>query len=67
MVRRRLGKKACKRCKAIVDIKTNVCPICGSKEFSEEFSGIVAVLSLESKIAKKLGIKKEGIYALKVI
>ena len=40
MPRRLSSWKACKKCKALVDIKVEECPICGSKEFSTEWSGI---------------------------
>jgi len=41
--------------------------ICGSNSISSDWSGYVAIIDAEeSVIAKKLDIKKEGRYALKV-
>ena len=43
------------------------CPICGSKEFSTEWSGIIIVTDpAKSIVANKLGISKPGRYALRV-
>jgi len=59
--------KACVNCKALVRKEEEVCPICGSREFSEEWYGMVIVINPEkSKVAKLLGITKPGRYALKV-
>lgn len=61
------GFKACIRCKALVRIEEEKCPVCGSTEFSEEWSGMVIIVDPNrSKIAKLLGIEKPGRYALKV-
>ena len=58
--------KACKKCKYI-SINAKECPLCGSKELTEHFSGMVIVLNSEnSEIAKVLGIDKPGSYALKI-
>ncbi len=60
--------KACRKCKALVDRNTSECPICGSREFSEEWEGVVIVLDPEkSEIAKLLGVEKPGRYAIKVM
>ena len=67
MPRRLSSWKACKKCKALVDIKVEECPICGSKEFSTEWSGIIIVTDpAKSVVAGKLGISKPGRYALRV-
>ncbi|MFQ1021355.1 transcription elongation factor subunit Spt4 [Tardisphaera saccharovorans] len=59
--------KACVRCKALVPDDTNICPVCGGREFSDRWDGMVAVLDPDnSKVASMLGIKKAGLYALKV-
>ncbi len=59
--------KACTKCKALVRIEDEQCPICGSKEFTFEWSGIVIVIDpSKSKVAKALGITKPGRYALKL-
>ncbi len=59
--------KACIRCKALLSQDTQKCPICGSVEFTNEWSGMVIVVDPEkSDVAKLLGIKTPGRYALKV-
>lgn len=60
--------KACKACRALVDKKAEVCPVCGSKDFSDEWEGVIIVISPErSDYAKKLGIDKPGRFAIKVV
>lgn len=57
--------KACRNCKRIVVGKT--CDVCGSSNLSTSFSGLLLVLDVErSQIAKELGIRKTGKYAVKV-
>lgn len=59
--------KACIRCKALVQPDVQKCPVCGSTDFTNEWSGIVIIVNPEkSDIAKLLGIKTAGRYALKV-
>ncbi|GAY25008.1 DNA-binding protein [Desulfurococcaceae archaeon AG1] len=59
--------KACKKCKALAPLEATVCSICGSSEFSEEWSGMVIIIDPEgSQIAKSLGITKPGRYAIKI-
>ncbi|HID20118.1 MAG TPA: DNA-directed RNA polymerase, subunit E'' [Methanophagales archaeon] len=59
-------EKACRDCHRIVESGKAVC-ICGSNSISSDWSGYVAIIDAEeSVIAKKLDIKKEGRYALKV-
>ncbi len=58
---------ACKKCKRIFEEKPKECPYCGSKDFSRNFKGMVIIIDPEkSQIAKELGIKQPGRYALKV-
>lgn len=58
--------KACKSCNLIVKVD-NKCPACGSNELSEKFQGIVIIFDAEkSEVAKYLGKKAPGEYALKV-
>lgn len=67
MPKRKLPLKACTSCKALVDDDVEVCPICGGREFSNDWDGLVAVVSPEdSETARLLGIKKPGVYALRV-
>jgi len=51
----------------LVDPKTEVCPNCGSRVFSDDWEGLVVVLNAEkSLVAKKLNLTKSGVYALRV-
>jgi len=57
-------KKVCRKCKIFVE--KDVCPICGGKDFVNSWKGRIAILNLEkSEIAKRIGIKREGEYAIK--
>jgi DNA-directed RNA polymerase subunit E" len=59
-------EKACRDCHRIVESGKAVCT-CGSNSISSDWSGYVAIIDVkDSEIAKKLDIKKEGRYALKV-
>ncbi len=61
------GFKACLNCKMLVDKREKVCPNCGNKDFSDEWSGMVIIFNVkESNLATVLNIKKEGMYAIKV-
>ncbi len=58
-------ERACRKCRIITDKKE--CPICGETSLSTEFTGIVIILDAEnSEIAKTMGVKKPGKYALRV-
>ncbi|AJF62935.1 MAG: DNA-directed RNA polymerase, subunit E [archaeon GW2011_AR20] len=58
-------KKVCRKCKIFVD--KEVCPICGGNQFTNTWKGRIAILNSEkSEIAKKLEIKKDGEYAIKI-
>ncbi len=58
--------KACRVCHFIIS-QGNVCPICGSTDLSTKWSGYIKILNAEkSEIAKKLGIKVNGTYAINV-
>ena len=58
-------EKACKICKRIYE--GDKCPDCGSKEFTDGFKGKIFVTNAtNSEIAKKLGINKNGEFAIKV-
>ena len=60
-----MTKKACKSCKFLTD--HNKCPNCGSDQFVESWKGRLTILDPEkSEVAKKVGIKKKGDYAIKV-
>ena len=58
-------QKACKQCKTIYTGMK--CPKCGSEEGKDTFKGRVSVFNPEeSEIAKNLGIKEKGEYAIRV-
>lgn len=58
--------KACKACHMIVE-EASACPSCAGAEFTERFSSIVAIFDVEkSEVAKKLGAKVPGRYAVKI-
>ena len=57
-------KKACKNCKIFV--KGNECPICKTTDLTNSWKGRIIVLDVnKSEIAKKMGIKIKGEYAIK--
>lgn len=57
--------KACKICNIIYEVG-NKCPVCDSKEFSDNFKGRIIILNPEkSEIATKLKMKKKGEFAIK--
>lgn len=59
--------KACKSCKALAPLEAQTCPVCGSSDFSEEWSGMIIILDPDrSQIARALGITKPGRYAVKI-
>lgn len=61
-----VADQACKSCKFIV-MQGSVCPVCGSNQLTARWSGYVVVLDAErSELAKKLGIKVNGTYAMNV-
>lgn len=58
---------ACKKCKRLFEEKPQECPYDGSKDFSKTWKGMVLILNPEkSEMAKELGIKDKGRFALKV-
>jgi len=60
-----MAKKVCKKCKLFVS--GSECPLCHGKEFTENWKGKIIILDAErSEIAKKLGIKSKGEYAIKL-
>jgi DNA-directed RNA polymerase subunit E" len=57
-------EKACKNCKLIIS-QGDTCPICGQKNLTSKWTGYVVVLNAEkSYVAKKLGLKVNGSYAI---
>jgi len=58
-------EKACKSCRVIYT--GTKCPLCGSSESIDTFKGKVNVLDPDkSEIAKKIGIKTKGSFAIKL-
>ena len=58
-------ERACRNCRRIVT--GNVCDNCGSTNLTHNYQGLVIVIEPErSEIAKMLGVKKPGYYAIKV-
>ncbi|HDD43004.1 MAG TPA: DNA-directed RNA polymerase, subunit E'' [Nitrososphaeria archaeon] len=59
-------ERACRDCKFITTSK-NKCENCGSTNLTQNFSGMLIVIDEEkSEIAKELGIRKKGAYAIRV-
>ena len=59
-----MKKKICKKCKLFVE--GNECPICKGNQFVTNWKGRIAVIDADkSQIAKRIGIKAKGEYAIK--
>jgi len=59
-------EKACRNCRRIVE-KGSECPNCGSKSLTTFWRGYALVLDPDkSEIAKRMGIKSPGKYALRI-
>lgn len=59
------GRKACRKCKYIVESKVNECPVCGSRDFSSRWVGFIIVIDESTKLKDLLPLEKEGMYAVK--
>jgi len=60
-----MAKNICRTCRLFVE--GDYCPICKKSNFTTQFKGRIIILNPEkSKIAKKLGIKYAGEYAIKI-
>lgn len=60
-----MKKKACKKCKIFVE--GDECSVCKSSQFVQNWKGRIFIADAErSDIAKKIGIKAKGEYAIKV-
>ncbi len=57
---------ACRKCKFIVSGEEKKCPICGSADLSDEWSGLVIIMDAGSRLAEVIGAKREGRYAIRV-
>ena len=57
-------KKVCKKCKVFVT--GSECPTCHGNQFTTNWQGRINILDSEkSEIAKKMGTKAKGEYAIK--
>jgi DNA-directed RNA polymerase subunit E" len=60
-----MSEKACRECQRIVT--GSACPDCRARALSDDFSGLVIIFDPEgSAIARGMGVKKKGRYALRV-
>jgi DNA-directed RNA polymerase subunit E" len=60
------AEKACRNC-GLVSTGQQTCPRCKTYTLSDDFTSVVIIIDPErSEIAKRLGIKETGKYALKV-
>ena len=58
------SKRACKICKKVYE--GDKCPECGSQEYTEDFKGRIMIFDADnSEVAKKLNVKKKGMFAIK--
>ncbi len=58
-------KRVCKQCKIFVE--EGNCSICHNSDFATSWQGRISILEVEkSFIARKVGIAKDGDYALKI-
>ncbi len=60
---------ACRSCKAVFALspeQERKCPVCGSTDISNDWSGLVVIIDTSSALAELLKISKPGKYALKV-
>lgn len=66
MPREGLMFKACRKCHFLVDLDCQVCPNCGSRDFSDDWRGLVIILDPSSETAKILEKNTPGKYAIEV-
>ncbi len=59
--------KACRNCKALVEMDVKKCPVCGSENFTKFWRGMLIVVDPEkSEMAKLMNIKYPGKYAVAI-
>ena len=59
-------ESACKTDKLII-AQGNICPICGQSNLTTKWGGHIVILNVEkSEVAKKLGIRLNGTYAINI-
>ncbi len=60
-----MAEKACKQCHRVVE--GNLCPVCKDSQLTTSWKGFIVIADPErSELAKKLGIKIPGKYALRL-
>ena len=60
-----MNEKACRTCKFLVS--GTICSNCKSTSLSDDWTGIAIILDPSgSRIAAKMGVQKDGRYALRV-
>lgn len=60
-----MTEKACRDCRFISN--GPVCPNCSSTNLSDDWSGLIVIIDpATSDVAKRMGIKKQGRYAIRV-
>ncbi len=61
-----MGEKACKNCRYVVS-GVDKCPNCEGTEFTERWTSYVVVFDVaKSELAKKIGAKLPGKYAVRI-
>ena len=61
------GRKACRKCRYIVETRVNECPVCGSKEFTNRWTGFIIVIDTSTRLNNLISLEKEGIYAIRIM
>lgn len=60
-----MSKKVCKSCRLFVEGAE--CPICKGSQFTDSWKGRIYITDPEnSQLAKKMGVKMKGEYAIKI-
>jgi DNA-directed RNA polymerase subunit E" len=61
-----MEEKACRMCRLVIS-HGDACPICGSKNLTNRWSGYVIVMNSDkSAVAKMLNIKVNSTYAINI-
>ena len=61
-----MSEKACRNCRLIVS-EGNKCPSCSGGDLTEKWSSYIVVFDPEkSELAKKIGAKVQGKYAVRI-
>ena len=60
-------EKACRTCRAVMEGDVKECSFCKNNTFTTFWRGYVVVINPEqSEIAQKMGVKKDGKFALRL-